>query len=228
MPLEHKPSELGTNITQRPPETYINLNTLSNNVLLEKDFLSEIIALFEDRKQAIFYGPPGTGKTYVARELAKYLTRKAPLGNGISPWLVEPVFWLMLSTEQRQYASNKIYDDVESSYYSWDSTVPNHEQVAAGDIIIIWDKKQLVGISVITSITTEETEKERGRCPECQSTKFKARISLQPKFKCFNCGHEFSEPTTEWIDVTAYRGYYSEHWISLVGQASAGGLRSIA
>ena len=134
----------------------------------------------------------------------------------------------MMSTEQRQYASNKIYDDVESNYYSWDSTVPNHEQITAGDIFIIWDKKQLVGISVVTSITIEETEKERGRCPECESTKFKARTSLQPKFKCFNCGHEFSEPTTEWIDVTAYRGYYSEHWIPLVGQASAAEMRSIA
>ena len=85
----------------------------------------------------------------------------------------------MMSTEQRQYASNKIYDDVESNYYSWDSTVPNHEQITAGDIFIIWDKKQLVGISVVTSITIEETEKERGRCP-IESTKFKARTSLQP------------------------------------------------
>ena len=35
--------------------------------------LQEIIALLDDRSQAIFYGPPGTGKTWVARELAKWL-----------------------------------------------------------------------------------------------------------------------------------------------------------
>ena len=36
--------------------------------------LEEIIEMLEDRPQIIFYGPPGTGKTYIAEELAKYLS----------------------------------------------------------------------------------------------------------------------------------------------------------
>jgi len=50
------------------------LLTLSNDLLLENYFLSEVVDLFNDRKQAIFYGPPGTGKTYVAKQLSKVLT----------------------------------------------------------------------------------------------------------------------------------------------------------
>ena len=37
------------------------------------DFLNEIEALLDDKKQVIFQGPPGTGKTYVAQKLANHL-----------------------------------------------------------------------------------------------------------------------------------------------------------
>ena len=40
---------------------------------LTVDFLEEIEALLEDKKQVIFQGPPGTGKTFVAQKLARHL-----------------------------------------------------------------------------------------------------------------------------------------------------------
>ncbi|OBI45202.1 AAA family ATPase [Mycobacterium colombiense] len=41
------------------------------------DWLQDCIDLLRERRQLIFYGPPGTGKTYIARELASYLTDKS-------------------------------------------------------------------------------------------------------------------------------------------------------
>ncbi len=49
------------------------LSTLADELLLEAEFLEEIEAMLEDKRQIIFQGPPGTGKTYVARELARHL-----------------------------------------------------------------------------------------------------------------------------------------------------------
>jgi hypothetical protein len=40
----------------------------------------------------------------------------------------------------------------------WDSTVPNHSQIKAGDLIAIWDKESLLGISVIAEIEESMTE----------------------------------------------------------------------
>ena len=51
----------------------IDFEPLANELRLGADFLSEIWALLEDKRQVIFQGPPGTGKTYVASELAKRL-----------------------------------------------------------------------------------------------------------------------------------------------------------
>ena len=56
-----------------PPPPPLDLDSLARDLLLPVDFLEEIEALLEDKKQVIFQGPPGTGKTYVAQALAKHL-----------------------------------------------------------------------------------------------------------------------------------------------------------
>ena len=56
-----------------PPSPSPTLANLANNLNLDAEFLEEIEALLDDKRQVIFQGPPGTGKTYVARELAKFL-----------------------------------------------------------------------------------------------------------------------------------------------------------
>ena len=50
-----------------------DLDVLADELHLTLDFLEEIEALLEDKKQVIFQGPPGTGKTYVAQKLARHL-----------------------------------------------------------------------------------------------------------------------------------------------------------
>ena len=50
-----------------------SLYQLAKTLLVEAEFLEDIVELLEDKGQVILYGPPGTGKTYLARELAKEL-----------------------------------------------------------------------------------------------------------------------------------------------------------
>lgn len=50
---------------------------LATRLHVPKDWLQECVDLLRDRPQLIFYGPPGTGKTYLAKELARYLTDAA-------------------------------------------------------------------------------------------------------------------------------------------------------
>ncbi|WP_419925462.1 McrB family protein [Candidatus Poriferisocius sp.] len=49
------------------------LGTLSEELLVDRNFLEDIVNLLKDKGQVVFYGPPGTGKTYLARELARVL-----------------------------------------------------------------------------------------------------------------------------------------------------------
>ena len=54
-----------------------NLNGLADKLFLTGEFLEEINALLEEKKQVIFQGPPGTGKTYVAQAMARHLAGAA-------------------------------------------------------------------------------------------------------------------------------------------------------
>ena len=49
------------------------LEELAGELHLPVDFLRNIEALLQDKKQVIFQGPPGTGKTFVADKLARHL-----------------------------------------------------------------------------------------------------------------------------------------------------------
>ena len=53
------------------------LAALADELLVEREFLDDIVSLLEDKGQVIFYGPPGTGKTYLARKLAEALAPDA-------------------------------------------------------------------------------------------------------------------------------------------------------
>ena len=41
---------------------------------IERSWLSELIDLWQERRQIVLYGPPGTGKTFLARALARHVT----------------------------------------------------------------------------------------------------------------------------------------------------------
>ncbi|PXW30379.1 UNVERIFIED_CONTAM: 5-methylcytosine-specific restriction protein B [Williamsia faeni] len=61
-----------------PPEPPVDpLDDLAEELLVDRAFLDDVVALLKDKRQVVFYGPPGTGKTYFARKLAEALVPDA-------------------------------------------------------------------------------------------------------------------------------------------------------
>ena len=136
--------------------------------------------------------------------------------------------WLVLAVgDDRQHGGNEGYDDDPAVHYSWDSTVPNHEAVAGGDAIVIWDKRCLVGASVIERIDRWQDTKVLHRCPECGLAGIKARKTLTPRFKCYKCKATFDVPISRTEPVTAFRSEHDVGWVDLAGLLSGPELRTL-
>lgn len=143
-------------------------------------------------------------------------------GQGeVSAWL------LMTVGDNRQHGGNSGYDDQADVYYTWDSTVPNHAQVKAGDPIAIWDKDRLLGISVIEEIEEEIKEKLLFKCPHCGKAGIKARQTISPRYKCYECKGVFDTPDTKTARVTEYRSRHDAAWTSLENLLLGADLRQL-
>jgi ribosomal protein L37AE/L43A len=136
--------------------------------------------------------------------------------------------WLCLAAgEDRQHGGNDGYDDVVERYYSWDSTVPNHSALAAGDRIVLWDKDALLGTSVIEAITKGFATKTTYVCPACEHAHLKARKTKAPIYICFHCGHQFDVPMRNAKEVTVYRAVHDAGWVDLDGLLTGAELRGL-
>lgn len=141
-----------------------------------------------------------------------------------------PQAWLLLAAgDSRQHGGNLGYDDQADVYYTWDSTVNNHSNVRVGDAIAIWDKRRLLGVSVIEDITATATEKLIRRCPSptCGKSSIKERTTKEPRFRCQVCRLEFDEPDTEVVQVMEYRSRHDAAWSSLEDVLSGEHLRAL-
>ncbi|MGY1722730.1 HNH endonuclease [Blastococcus sp. SYSU DS0533] len=144
-----------------------------------------------------------------------------PSGQGRGAWLVLAV------DGKRQHGGNDGYDDNPSVWYSWDSTVPNSASLQPGDLIAVWDKLTLLGVSVIQQIRVAEKEKARYTCPHCGKASFKARETVTPKFLCFKCGHQFDEPVVRHERVKTFRSYHEAAWVDAGGALGGAELRAL-
>jgi ribosomal protein L37AE/L43A len=136
--------------------------------------------------------------------------------------------WLLLAVDgDRQHGGNDGYDDTPSSHYSWDSTVPNHSGVTAGDAIAVWDKKQLLGASVIEAIDIGEKTKKLYSCKACGKASIKARTTLSPLYKCYSCKATFDDPVEREALVTTYRSKHDVRWVDLSGTLTGANLRAL-
>ncbi len=133
----------------------------------------------------------------------------------------------MAAGENRQYGGNSGYDDQADVFYSWDSTVKNHAEIAVGDRVAIWDKVRLLGVSVVEEIETKDATKVRSRCPSCSRTNIGERTTKTPRYKCQKCGSEFDEPTLDPVKVKEYKARHDAAWTSLEGLLSGPQLRSL-
>ncbi len=71
--LQYEPGAEVEAARPKPGGPDLDADALAEELYLSVDFLEEIEALLEDKKQVIFQGPPGTGKTFVAQVLAEHL-----------------------------------------------------------------------------------------------------------------------------------------------------------
>lgn len=136
--------------------------------------------------------------------------------------------WLMLAKEVSKRVSEG-YDDHPSTHYSWDSTVPNHGTIQVGDVIVLWDSKKLLGLSIIEDIVHGEAEKKTPLCPKCEKADVAERKKLLPQFKCWKktCRHTFDSPHWKIKKVRTYRSRHEAAWIPADGLLSAHELRPL-
>ncbi|MFD9881532.1 HNH endonuclease [Streptomyces alboflavus] len=137
--------------------------------------------------------------------------------------------WMVLALgDDREHAGNDGYDDNPAQHYSWDSTVLNSARLAVGDVIVLWDKAGLIGLSVIEAIDTDTATKPLYSCPQCHlAGGLKRRLRMKPVFRCSKCKHEFDDPIQKIQPVTTYRSRHGAQWVDARGLLSADEVRSL-
>ncbi|EKH6436470.1 HNH endonuclease signature motif containing protein [Klebsiella michiganensis] len=112
-----------------------------------------------------------------------------------------------------RYFGNNGYQDDSTSFYRYDNFVPNHKQVKKGDIVIVTDRKYVLGISIIDNLSSAPYMKVRNRCPykNCTPAKLTHRKSKKPEWRCSN-GHEFDFPNAENIPAIEFKVEYKKNY----------------
>lgn len=136
--------------------------------------------------------------------------------------------WLLLAVgDDRQHGGNEGYSDDPPTRYEWDSTVPNHGALRPGARIAIWDKRMLMGASVIEDIEHGHATKTLLSCRYCGKASIKARKRLTPVYKCYSCKRVFDEPRMREVEVVTYRSRHGAQWIDLSGTLVGRELRAL-
>ncbi len=116
--------------------------------------------------------------------------------------------WLALSLgAEREYAGNAGYADELDTVYRYDSFVPNHRQLAEGNLLILCDRKAVLRVAQISRIVSFDQPKMLRRCPECEVATIKVRKNKRPAYRC-KAGHVFDTPREEPEKCTHYEAYF--------------------
>ncbi|MCL1870571.1 MAG: HNH endonuclease [Promicromonosporaceae bacterium] len=129
-----------------------------------------------------------------------------------------PRAWLLMAAgDDRSHGGNTGYDDQVDAYYSYDSEVQNYRNIRVGDVVALWDKARLLGVSVIEEIESWQGPKLQNRCPNCNETRINERSTKALRWRCQDCKHEFPAPVGQVIEATHFRVRYDAAWTSLTG-----------
>ena len=135
--------------------------------------------------------------------------------------------WILLSFgDHRQHAGNFGYADQITKIYQYDSEVPNYKQIAESDLVLLQDKKQLLGIAKIETIISEIGIKKLLRCPLCKVTNIRRRKGEQPTiFSCNKCKNNFDIPISENKQCQIFSANFGNTFIEAEGKISLEELR---
>ncbi|OUL19628.1 hypothetical protein BV378_32400 [Nostoc sp. RF31YmG] len=130
-----------------------------------------------------------------------------------------PKVWLLKSFgEERQHAGNLGYEDEISKMYQYDEYVPNYKNLTEGDLVLLRDKEQLLGVAKIERIKRYEGQKLLLRCPSCNKTgTFKKRKTKTPPFNCYKCRYSFYEPISKEEPCKKFNAYFGDTFIAAKG-----------
>lgn len=118
--------------------------------------------------------------------------------------------WTLITLgEDRQYGGNTGYLDDLKQTYRYDSGVANSKRLAAGDLVFLRDRKRLLGLALVSEITSAPATKTRQRCPDCDTTNIKSRRNVLPPWRCVD-GHVFDQPVRRDENVVSYQASYGE------------------
>ncbi|MFJ4960853.1 HNH endonuclease [Streptomyces sp. NPDC088729] len=135
----------------------------------------------------------------------------------------------LVAGDERQFQGNAGYEDVVEESYSYDSTVGNYRRVAVGDLVVVRNGREALGVGYVEALQVlPDQEKVRSRCPFCRNTGFKERTRELPRYKCSPCGNAFDRPTRETVEVTAFRAHYGGTWQPLDGCLDKGQLNELS
>lgn len=134
---------------------------------------------------------------------------------------------IALPPEDRQYGGNTGYSDEVERIYRYDSSVPNHKQIALGHLVFLRDAEHVVGTARVESIRVFPAEKQRQRCPVCAQVGIKYRKSKAIPWRCAN-GHEFDAPSIEKVAVTGYEAHYEQSFVRTPRAVSISELKQAA
>jgi len=94
----------------------------------------------------------------------------------VTPVLKAWAFKTIKKSELR-YQGNNGYDDNPTKSYSYDNLVANHKQVKEGDIVIVYNRSEILGVTKIDFISSKETTKEINNCTitNCNADRIRKR-----------------------------------------------------
>jgi putative restriction endonuclease len=103
--------------------------------------------------------------------------------------------WLMAAFgEDREYKGNTGYEDEFGVVYRYDSFVPNHKRVQAGDLAFLHSRTEFLGVARIERVEVVAGTKTRLTCPKCGKGAVFPRTRKLPVWRCKKCREEFPEP----------------------------------
>lgn len=148
--------------------------------------------------------------------------------------------WLLRTLDfetNRRAKSGLIYEDDIDSQYSYTREVPNSQQVAEGDLVLLRDNECLLGAAIIQDIQKTSLEKEKLYCPTCGSSK----LYWRSKSEDWRCDGKCLRPNRLSADqrstmnpvrrieiTTSYTARYEDTWSDLAGALLASQMNTLA
>jgi hypothetical protein len=121
-----------------------------------------------------------------------------------------------IESDDLRYFGNNGYEDESAEHYRYDNFVANNKNVKKGDLVIITNRTEVLGVSVIDDITSKDSVKLRNKCvePGCTAKKISPRKKITPKWRCGN-DHKFEEPLIVKVPGQEITANYAKSFVTL-------------